>query len=160
MSSTKAQLTLLQKLKAEYPEIQFEEAEQFFWSPKTRSVKYKSLSDEDLPAKWALLHEVSHGLLRHTDYSCDFELIKLEVLAWEYAERLAVKYSIPVDSEHVQDCLDTYRDWLHRRSACPQCGLGSIQYDSTHYMCHSCDHVWAVSKQRFCRPYRLVKNKV
>lgn len=147
-------LRLLNKLRADYPDIAFTEGESFYWSPKDRSVTYTLTSTQPEVASWSLLHEVSHGILNHVDYSTDFELIKLEVAAWQHARKLARNYGIKIDPEHIQDCLDTYRDWLHRRSACPECGTVSVQADSRTYRCLNCTAAWNVSNSRFCRPYR------
>ncbi len=147
-------LKLLARLRADFPAITFTEGESFYWSPKDKSVTYALVSTQPEIAGWSLLHEVSHGALGHTHYHSDFELVQLEVAAWQHAVRLARKYKVRIDPEHVQDCLDTYRDWLHRRSTCPECGTVSIQSDPKTYKCFNCSAVWHVSNSRFCRPYR------
>jgi hypothetical protein len=113
---------LLERLQADYPGIRFTRGEAFFWSPKDKSVTYASVSAQPLIARWSLLHEVSHGILGHMSYKSDFELMELEVAAWHKAQELGKQYDVEIDPEHIQDCLDTYRDWLHRRSTCPTCG--------------------------------------
>lgn len=145
---------LLDRLKADYPAISFIEGEAFFWSPKNQTVTYAQISTLPEVAKWSLLHEVSHGILGHTGYTSDFELVRLEVAAWQHASKLAKRYGIKIDPEHIQDCLDTYRDWLHRRSTCPTCGTVSLQADPKTYRCFNCKTTWRVSNSRFCRPYR------
>jgi lipopolysaccharide biosynthesis regulator YciM len=35
--------------------------------------------------------------------------------------------------------LDTYRDWLHRRSACPECGLTRYQTVDGRWHCPGCE---------------------
>lgn len=153
-SSSKIMKSLLKSLRQDYPDIQFIEGNSFYWSPRDKSVTYASLSTQPDIAKWSLLHEVSHGILGHTDYQSDFELTQLEVAAWQQARKLGKKYGVTIDPEHIQDCLDTYRDWLHRRSTCPTCSLVSIQTDPHTYRCLNCKAVWRVSNSRFCRPYR------
>lgn len=145
---------LLERLSKDYPHIRFVAGDAFFWSPKDSSVTYGQASTRPEIARWSLLHEVSHGILGHTTYRSDFELMELEVEAWQKASRVAKKYGIKIDPEHIQDCLDTYRDWLHRRSTCPTCGTVSIQKDSRTYECFNCGSSWRVSSSRFCRPYR------
>ena len=147
---------LLEQLRKDYPDIQFIEGKAFYWSPKDRSVTYGGASTQPLVACWSLLHEVSHGILGHTTYHSDFELMGLEVEAWQKASKLAKKYDYKISPEHIQDCLDTYRDWLHRRSTCPTCGTVSIQKDPKTYECFNCRTSWHVSSSRFCRPYRRV----
>jgi hypothetical protein len=145
--------TLLRKLQADYPEIAFVEGEAFYWSPADKSVTYSPIQTEPEIGQWSLLHEVSHGILGHERYQSDFELMKLEVEAWHHAKRLARRYGVQIDAEHIEDCLDTYRDWLHRRSTC---STVSLQKDPKTYQCHNCKTQWHVSSSRFCRPYRKV----
>lgn len=147
---------LLTTLQQEYPEVRFVAADQFRWSPSEQTVSYdpKKHSSE---ASLALLHELSHALLGHKDYKTDFELLELEVAAWHHAETLAVTYGVKTDPEHVQDCLDTYRDWLHARSKCPACTEHGLQKNRTTYTCLNCHTKWHVTSERFCRPYRRVQ---
>lgn len=146
---------LLKRLSVDYPGIKFQEGESFFWSPKDGTVTYVLHPAQNKIAEWSLLHEVSHGILGHTDYSSDFELVQLEVEAWQHARELANKYDIKIDQDHIEDCLDTYRDWLHRRSTCPNCNSVSTQSDPKTYRCFNCKSTWQVSNSRFCRPYRI-----
>lgn len=146
--------TLLTNLKRAYPKLRFEPGPAFSWSPKNNSVVYRETAEDEQVASWSLLHEVSHALLEHQSYESDFELLQMEVEAWARAEELAKTQSIVIDSEHIQDCLDTYRDWLYQRSTCPVCTSCSLQTDSRTYRCFNCAAVWHVSKSRMCRPYR------
>jgi hypothetical protein len=142
---------LLDKLKKTYPAVSFLSSETFYWSPKNKTVYYAANKPH---AKWSLIHELSHALLDHNSYQTDFELLLLEVAAWEKAEHLAAELKIELDKEYVQDCLDTYRDWLHRRSECPTCQMRGLQINPTTYQCTNCLNEWHVSMARFCRPYR------
>lgn len=151
--------SLVDTLRIDFPAIKFVEGESFYWSPKDASVTYAEVSTMPEVSNWSLLHEVSHGILGHTAYKSDFELVQLEVEAWQYARGLAKQYGIKIDPEHIEDCLDTYRDWLHRRSTCPDCGTVSTQADPKTYKCFNCSAVWHVSNSRFCRPYRRLSAK-
>ena len=142
------------QLKDDFPVVTFTPSSQFFWSPKDQTVFYDTKKDSKI-ASWALLHELSHGLLGHTTYKSDFELLRLEVAAWDKAGELAATYDIAIDQDHIQDCLDTYRDWLHARSECPSCTEHGLQKNSTTYLCLNCHTEWHVSSERFCRPYRM-----
>ena len=144
---------LLKQLQADFPSVVFEASSQFYWSPKDRVVYYDPCKNT-VKARWALLHELSHGLLGHTTYKSDFELLQLEVAAWKQSREVASAYGIGIDEEHVQDCLDTYRDWLHARSTCPTCTEHGLQNAQGLYNCLNCNSQWNVSKARFCRPYR------
>lgn len=133
--------------------LSFVAAESYFWSPQERIVFYQN-NDTTEVGLWTLLHEACHGLLDHKSYQSDFELVLLEVQAWEQAEKLAAEFNIKIDHEHVQDCLDSYRDWQYKRSLCPRCDLGGVQITASTYSCMFCNDNWNVSAARFCRPYR------
>ncbi len=154
MTTVTAALPQLQTL---LPEITFEPHHTSYWSPANSTVYYQPSATE--PAIWTLLHETSHAILQHTTYDSDFGLLQLEVAAWERAKQLAADLSIRIDEDHIQDCLETYRDWLHQRSTCPRCGIRCFQKDSRHYYCHNCQASWQVSASRFCRAYRMSKLK-
>lgn len=144
---------LLNKLKKDYPQFEFKAGRQENWSPKFKTVTYKQNQHLKL-VKYGLLHELAHALLGHSNYQTDFELLKMEAEAWELAAKISQKYSVVIDVEHIQNCLDTYRDWLHKRSECPVCGTHTLQPNTKSYRCFNCGHSWQVSPQRFVRPYR------
>lgn len=150
---------LIGELSKKYPKIKFEESDKFYWSPSTEIVFYNSNSKDLESSKWALLHEVGHALLKHKDYDQDFKLLRMEVLAWEKAKKIAINFAQNIDENHIQDCLDTYRDWIYKRSLCPKCSTISLQNKTDNkYRCFNCSSVWQVSSSKFCRPYRtLVK---
>ena len=150
---------LIKQLQIDYPTLQFESGLVFCWSPKQQSVVFNASKQGDIVGIWSLLHEVGHALLEHKDYSSDFELLQMEAAAWEEAEELAKKYKHLINADHIQDCLDTYRDWLYQRSTCPSCMNCSLQTDPSTYSCFNCNAVWHVSQSRMCRPYRLVKHE-
>jgi len=140
-------------LRQKFPELTFEPGDTFVWSPRTRSVRYRTT--ENATDTWSLLHETSHALLGHTDFRSDFELLSLEVAAWERAQKLAQELGqAPIDTEYIEDCLDTYRDWLHKRATCPSCGQASLQTSDRAYACLNCSATWQVTQNRHCRHYR------
>jgi hypothetical protein len=149
--------SLIHRLQSQFPTICFRADTRFYWSPEKSEVVYKA-NARGHEARWALLHETSHALLHHSSYRNDFELVEMEVAAWERAKTLAAELQLDaIDEDHIQDCLDTYRDWLHKRCLCPECGTRSFQQDAQHYNCHNCATTWQVTPSRFCRSYRLVK---
>ncbi len=153
-TSRKASAEFIKRIEADYPQFHFKPGSQEHWSPRTKTITYdESASDDEL--RYGLLHELAHALLGHDNYRSDFELLKLESQAWETAVKVGRKYKINLDNEHIQDCLDTYRDWLHRRSKCPTCGMHVLQKDARTYQCFNCGASWQVSAGRFARPYRL-----
>ena len=152
--------TLLAELQSRFPELRFTPGKQFCWSPETGEIIYKQAA-RGKQAVWSLLHETGHALLGHQGYTADFELLRLEADAWEQARQLAQGLALEIDEEHIQDCLDTYRDWLYKRSICPNCGVQCLQQgDYVHYRCFNCHKVWRVTANRFGRAYRTTKNVV
>lgn len=150
--------SLITKLQTAHPDLIFTAGKQFCWSPETMEIFYREGASGPA-AKWSLLHETGHALLGHQTYKADFELLRLEVDAWERARELARDFGIQIDEDHIQDCLDTYRDWLYKRSICPTCSTKCLQQDDfIHYRCFNCHAVWKVSANRFCRAYRSTKN--
>lgn len=146
---------LLEKCKKSFPGLSFKTSESFYWSPKTRTVFYNQQQLASESGKWALLHEVAHGQLDHQQYKSDLELLKFELAAWESAKNIAKRFELEIDQEHIEDCLDSYRDWLYARSTCPVCRLNSLQVSQKQYSCLNCRSTWKVSGSRFCRPYRM-----
>lgn len=188
---------LLAIVQSAHPTITFQPADTYYWSPENRTVNFKK-NDKDEHGVWSLLHECGHALLDHTKYYSDFELVRMEMEAWEKAKELAAELQeagrseekgvaaepqknkqklfnantghrgdkiatqllpppyplLPISEDHIQDCLDSYRDWLHKRSLCPDCRLSSIQTDAHTYTCVFCHKKWRVTAERFCRPYR------
>jgi len=154
------QVELLTALATTYPSISLARGDNFYWSPAEKKVFYRPDNTTD-EGSWALLHESGHALLDHTQYYSDIELVIMEVEAWEKAKLIAKEINsqdlgseIYIDEDHIQDCLDSYRDWLHKRSLCPDCKLSGAQINSGAYSCVFCHKKWRVSADRFCRPYR------
>lgn len=88
-----------------------------------------------------LLHELSHAILGHYSFNVDIERMKMESNAWEKAKELAKNYNIEMDDEFIQTELDTYRDWLHKKSRCPNCGLTRFQTPDSQYHCPRCENL-------------------
>lgn len=152
-------MMLLQKLLKDFPQFTFQDGPTFLWSPRNQTVRYRNADLNQPVAQWTLLHELSHGLLGHQQYQSDIELVKMEAEAWQKATELAITYGIAISEDYIQNCIDTYRDWLHLRSKCPQCTVHATQTDPQTYRCYNCLHTWHVSSSRFCRPYRRSHNK-
>lgn len=150
---------LLKTLQQDFPQVQFAPGETFSWSSRKQTVHFPAEVSDPLTAVWSLLHEMGHALLDHHTYQSDFDLVKLEAAAWDKAAELGKKYGQLIDGEHIQDCLDTYRDWLHQRSRCPKCSNISLQRDMNTYCCYNCNAEWRVSRSKLCRPYRLLQKQ-
>jgi len=143
---------LVNTLRHDYSHLIFTPGPVAHWSPATNQVIYKSGNTSE--AVWTLLHELGHALLDHASYKSDVDLLQKEVAAWEKAASLARHYGKTVDAQYIQGCLDTYRDWLYKRSTCPLCENHGIQSSEHVYTCVNCHNTWRVTWARFCRPYR------
>lgn len=144
--------SLLPQLKTSYPQFQFTPADHAHWNPEDMTVYYNTASS---PAE--LLHELSHALLGHKTYRRDIELIGIERDAWKYARQLAYTYNITITEEIIEDALDSYRDWLHQRSLCPECNATGLQSSRQTYRCLACRTVWRVNEAKLCalRRYKI-----
>jgi hypothetical protein len=149
---------LLKQLQVRFPSLTYMVGPAFYWSPQSQEIFYKP-DAPDTQAAWSLLHETSHALLHHSRYTMDFELVLLETAAWQRASLLAAELGISIDNDHIQDCLDTYRDWLYARSQCPRCSNKGIQQSNARqYGCFNCGALWKVAPSRFCRAYRVLND--
>lgn len=145
---------LIEQLRTAYPSLSFQESSQASWSAVHRQVTYCATAQDEKEA-WGLLHELGHALLGHADFESDIDLLNKEIQAWDRALSLAQEYGLVIEADHIQDCLDTYRDWLHKRSTCPECLSHGLQRNKGLYHCPNCSGAWKVTNDRLCRPYRL-----
>ncbi len=149
--------SLLPLLKQAYPQLSFRPGTDFSWSPSEQVVYFEPHADD----QWVmLLHETAHGLLRHTDYTKDVELLKLERQAWDRAQELARGYHEMIQEEVIEANLDSYRDWLHSRSTCPACRATGVQVKRRTYSCLACRHHWLVNEARTCALRRYVVTSI
>jgi len=146
---------LLGQIAADYPDLEFIESAHFSWHAGKKHVSYKKTGQNTLHNIFALFHELGHAILEHKDFTHDIQLLQLEVAAWQKAREVASHYSVTIDEDYIEDCLDTYRDWLHLRATCPTCFARSLQASQHRYRCHNCQTEWSVTRSRLCRPYRL-----
>ena len=86
-----------------------------------------------------LLHEVSHAILKHKCFKTDAERLRIETAAWDKARELAKDLKIPFSSDFAEQNLDSYRDWLHKKSLCKKCHLTRFQTPDGKYHCPRCD---------------------
>ena len=145
--------SLINQLTLDYPQFSFKKSKRFLWSPSESTVYYNGDGDNYS----FLLHELSHGLLRHADYNRDIELIAMERAAWDKAVSIAPQYGLIISDEIVESTLDSYREWLHARSTCPSCRATGLQIRQHVYNCIACHHTWRVNEARICalRRYSL-----
>lgn len=156
-TTTQSITSLINKLATDYPAFQFKSGTDFQWEPATKTVFYDPKSSDAA----SLLHELAHAILEHGTFKKDIELIEIERDAWMHAkEHLASQYDIVITEDAVEEALDTYRDWLHARSTCPDCHATGVQIKQEHYSCIVCSTIWRVNDGRMCalRRYRIHKN--
>jgi len=150
--------SILERIFADFSQFTFEIDEDFHWSSSARTIYYPPIDTSDDLA--FLLHEISHAILKHEDYPNDTNLLEMERQAWDYMiKNLAPKYGldISIQDELVQDSLDSYRYWLHRRSTCPNCGAIGVEQAKCDYFCLSCQQKWSTNEARTCQLRRHKK---
>lgn len=147
---------LIDQLRKDYPYFTFVKGDRAFWSPNDKTIVYTTRKAHSLSTT---LHELGHGLLEHIGYQSDMDLLHKERAAWKKARTLAGNYSVDLDESYIENCLDTYRNWLHDRSTCPRCKHHGLQPSDRRYSCLNCKLAWKVSDARFCRTYRLSIDK-
>lgn len=146
--------SVLSQLKRDYPDIAFTQGESYYWSSELNTIFYAPDDDDPL---WSLFHELGHMSHQHSEYRSDRRLLQMEVEAWDTGEQLAERYNIIIDEEHIEECLNSYRNWQRGRSKCPVCSLTGLERQARQYRCVNCRHEWYVSDNRFCRVYRMAE---
>lgn len=125
--------TFLAKIKSDFPSLKFIPGERFTFRP-PKTVVVEPEGDPLL-----LLHEIGHALSGEYDFKTEVGRLKIEVKAWEKAKELAPKYEIDIDEDLIEGELDSYRDFLHQKSRCPNCGLTRFQTPDGTFYCPRCD---------------------
>ena len=144
----------IDEIQSKFTSYSFVEGELFYWSAKSQSVYYNRAELETPPGLYRLLHELGHALCDHQTFQSGVALLSLEVEAWEKAKEIAADYNVTIPEDHIESCLDSYRDWLHKRSTCPKCETISVEYEPNYYRCFNCLHRWNVSGNQLLRCYR------
>ncbi len=138
----------------DFSDISFVESKEFYWSAKENTVHYNSSEFKSIRGTYRLIHEIGHALCNHKNYVSGVGLLALETEAWSKASEIAKKYGLVIDTDYIESCLDSYRDWLHRRSSCPDCTSISVESGENEYKCFNCLKKWAVSGNQRSRCYR------
>ena len=139
----------------DFPAINFRANNEFYWSAQKKTVFYIKNELNKESGIYRLFHEIGHALSNHQTFSSGIQLIKLESEAWTKAKSVANKYDLIISDEQIEKCLDSYRDWLHLRSICPQCSIVGVESDPSHYRCFNCLQNWKVPVNQRTRHYRL-----
>lgn len=128
--------TFLARIKSDFSEFNFIFGARFSFRPPKTIVVGPSEENDSL----LLLHELGHALSKHRDFDTSVKRVRMEREAWDKARDLAKKYEIDFDEEMVESELDTYREWLHKKSRCPKCGLTRFQSPDGAYHCPKCEN--------------------
>ena len=139
-------------------DLKFRRGTVFGWNFATQTITYNP-NVKNVQAY--LIHEYGHALLGHHDYSRDIMLIEMERAAWDQAVTISHRYDVPIDFDLIEASLDTYRDWLHARSTCTNCGSTGVQIEEHRYKCLACHQQWRVNEARNCalRRYPIKKSR-
>lgn len=137
-------MSLPGRLREDFKQFTFKLDEICRWSPSENTIFY---SDDDVDT----LHELGHALCSHQKFGQDIELLHIERDAWEKALEIAPRYGIEIDEDTIENAMDGYRDWLHQRSLCPNCGQNGVQdRENGHYYCVNCFNKWNSNDARQC----------
>jgi ribosomal protein L37AE/L43A len=142
--------SLLPELRQTYPSYHFVAGDIATWSSEEATVYY--VEGDEPEASYQLLHELGHALLSHSRYNQDIDLLKMERDAWHKASEVARRlFDLVIPEEDIQSHLDSYRDWLHARSRCPQCDQAGLQQarDGV-YRCILCQTTWRANEAKQC----------
>ena len=129
------------RLSKDFSVFRFRQGRKFAFRP-PRTVVFEPLTGVDAEYKiysMRLLHEVGHALSGHRTYRQDLERVKMECEAWRRARSLCERYGVEYDEGVVEQELESYREWLHQKSKCSQCGLTRYQAGNGAYHCPFCE---------------------
>lgn len=153
MVVSNTQLTnYLKRIQDTFPNYTFVQAENFWWAPEKQTIFFAPI--KELGDLWTLLHELGHADLGHHTYELDIELLSHECQAWLQAQHLASRFGLHINTEHIENHLDTYRQWMFARSNCPSCGQTGLQTKNT-YSCINCKCSWRTNEARICALRRV-----
>lgn len=128
-------IKFLASIKKTYPEFNFKQGKRFSFRPK-KTITY---SETENNFELLLLHELGHALNGDFSFKTDIERLKIEMNAWETAKKLANSLNVTYDEEFIENELDSYRNWLHKKSLCKSCGLTRYQTPDGAYHCPHCE---------------------
>lgn len=152
VTTTASMRSIIETLRPIVPGISIVEGTTFAWLPAAQQITYNA---KEFDAA-LLLHEVGHARRHHTGFRLDVELLRMERQAWREAQIVGQKIDRPITDAVIESHLDSYRDWLHARSKCPQCDATGLQTKTSTYTCPQCSTSWKVNDARMCQLRRRV----
>jgi hypothetical protein len=141
--------SLIDEIKAAYPRLVLRRGDNFYYNASAMSITY---DPSDRFVCQLLLHEIGHYIAADPTPNSGVELIACEQRAWFIAtSTLSPRFEVKIDKDFVEDCLDTYRHWLHQRSTCSYCNITALEFSSSHYTCVACGRSWLANSAKTCR---------
>ncbi len=128
---------LVERARGDFAELRFVAGRKFAFRPPRTVV----IGPEEPNDSLLFLHELGHVVSGHYAYRTDVARLRIEAEAWAAARKLAAEYEVEWDEDFAQEQLDSYRDWLHRKSRCPRCGLTRYQTPDGVYHCPKCEEL-------------------
>ncbi|MBR3320251.1 hypothetical protein IKG20_03035 [Candidatus Saccharibacteria bacterium] len=133
--------SFLESIKTAYPKFSFLPGRKFLFRP-PKTIYYLE-SNENF--RFLLLHELSHAVLGHFTFEKSLERLQLERDAWEKTRELCKTYDVPFDESLAEEELDTYRDWVHKKTLCKTCGLTCLEVSPESLYCPFCQKFYKKS---------------
>lgn len=155
MSMPKIALPKIETIFEDFAQLSFQEADEFYFSAKNHCIYYNKIRIHTEAGIFQLLHEIGHALSNHHHFESGIQLLKMESEAWRKAQSIAKQYELEIPEALVEGCIDSYRDWLHLRSQCPNCKNTSLEFEAGAYHCFNCQQKWSVPLNQRSRCYRL-----
>jgi hypothetical protein len=131
---------------ASYPEQKFLPAGYFAYDASDDVINYDPVMLKTIDGKLALLHEICHAVLGHFHYRFDFELFAMEMDAWNLTRKLASKHQLSINEAYINECMESYQEWLTKRGTCPKCDEFNMQSVPNQFKCYRCHTRWKVSE--------------
>jgi len=144
----------LSHLRSQLPDVTFVADNSFRWDPANQRLHYLDSNNPEQTIMM-LLHEAGHALAGHACFKNDLDLLIKEVEAWSKAKVTAKQIDMEIDETTVENCLDSYRHWLDKRSTCPNCSASGYQDEDNCYRCFNCTSRWWVGADQTTRVCRI-----
>lgn len=137
-----------------FSEYKFVDSREFYWSAIDKTIHFDSRRMGSEEGLYKLIHEIGHAESQHKNFTSGIRLLSLETEAWDKAKDIASTFGLSIPEEFIEHSLDSYRDWLHKRSTCPQCSSIGVESGENEYRCFNCKQKWVVSGDQRSRCYR------
>lgn len=141
---------------AAFPQHTFLPAAFFSYDAADEVINYSPIAIKNNNGKLALLHEISHCELGHFHYQSDLQLYAMEIDAWRYTQKLAERFGISIHQDYIEECLESYNQWIEKRGTCPNCGVFCAQITETEFECYNCSTRWRVNTSPQVRTTRRI----